>query len=71
MLSVRCPTSFIATALGTPALSMLRIAVRLRSWKTIQGTPAHRWLAHCAPPLHLFLTQFRRPLWYEACRKHV
>ena len=39
---VRCPEISIAMRSGTPARTMLRIAVRRRSWKSFPFTPALR-----------------------------
>ncbi len=40
MLSVRCPTIFMAVDRGTPARSRFRTAVRRKSWGTRSGIPA-------------------------------
>ncbi len=40
MLSVRCPTIFMAVDRGTPAHSRFRTAVRRKSWGTRSGIPA-------------------------------
>src|SRR6266849_8020827 len=42
MLRVTWPVTAMATRSGTPARTMLRAAVRRRSWNSLSGTPAAR-----------------------------